>query len=228
MITENIISKFSKLDEKSKNIILEEFLEEVSENSLLIERISHRGKYKDKDILKSKENIIENFRKFIDLSKDKNHRFSVNDIKDCNYNVLNGMMIGGILRQNSVRLSGTDYTPPTPNNAYYMLKDLEYFVNEFEKNKSKSVIEIAAYIHCEIIKIHPFEDGNGRTARALMNYYLLKSGCIPIVVWYKCRSEYLSVNEVYFKNNDLKPFISFMEKLLEEQSKNISKFLEKV
>ncbi len=228
MIIDEVIEKFSKLDENSKEMILEEFLEEVSENSLLIERISHRGKYKEKDILKSKENIINNFRFFIDLSKDKNHRFSVTDIKDCNYNLLEGMMVGGIIRQNNVRLSGTDYIPPIPTVAYYMLKDLEYNVNEFEKNKSKSILEIAAYIHCEIIKIHPFEDGNGRTARAMMNYYLLKNDCIPIIVWYKCRSEYLSVNEVYFKNNDLVPYIAFMEKLLEEQSKNISKFLRKV
>ena len=37
-------------------------------------------------------------------------------------------------------------------------------------------IIIAAYLHDELVKIHPFIDGNGRTSRLLMNLYLLSKG----------------------------------------------------
>ena len=47
MKIEEIIKRYKNLDKESKNIILEEFLEEVSENSLLVERICHKEKYTD-------------------------------------------------------------------------------------------------------------------------------------------------------------------------------------
>ncbi|MGL4347392.1 MAG: Fic family protein [Chitinophagaceae bacterium] len=37
-------------------------------------------------------------------------------------------------------------------------------------------ILIASYLHGELVKIHPFIDGNGRTSRLLMNLYLLAHG----------------------------------------------------
>lgn len=228
MKIEEIIKRYKNLDKESKNIILEEFLEEVSENSLLVERICHKEKYTDEIIEKSKKNIIDNFRYFIKLSEDKNHKFSIRDIKDCNYNILKDIMVGGILRSDSIRLSGTDYIPPSPESAYYMLKDLEYYVNELDKLPNKNILEIAAYIHCEIIKIHPFEDGNGRTARAMMNYYLLRNNCMPIIIWYNVRDEYLKYNGMYFKTDDIKPYVKFLENLLFEQYEIINEMLKRL
>ena len=40
----------------------------------------------------------------------------------------------------------------------------------------------AAYLHDELVRIHPFIDGNGRTSRLLMNLYLLKRGYTPITL----------------------------------------------
>lgn len=44
-----------------------------------------------------------------------------------------------------------------------------------EEEKVHSVL-IAAYLHDELVRIHPFIDGNGRTSRLLMNLYLLRNG----------------------------------------------------
>ena len=46
---------------------------------------------------------------------------------------------------------------------------------EMEARKSHPVL-IAAYLHDELVRVHPFIDGNGRTARLLMNLYLLRNG----------------------------------------------------
>jgi len=44
-----------------------------------------------------------------------------------------------------------------------------------EKGKVHPVL-IATYLHNELVRIHPFIDGNGRTSRLLMNLYLLRNG----------------------------------------------------
>ena len=43
-------------------------------------------------------------------------------------------------------------------------------------------VERAARLHVDFVKIHPFIDGNGRTARLLMNFDLLKAGYQPVVI----------------------------------------------
>jgi Fic family protein len=42
-------------------------------------------------------------------------------------------------------------------------------------------LERAARLHVDFVKIHPFVDGNGRTARLLMNFELMKSGFLPVI-----------------------------------------------
>lgn len=51
-------------------------------------------------------------------------------------------------------------------------------------------IERASRLHTEFVKIHPFVDGNGRTARLLMNFELIRDGYPPIVIEIKERLEY--------------------------------------
>lgn len=41
---------------------------------------------------------------------------------------------------------------------------------------------VNAYLHNELVRIHPFIDGNGRTSRLLMNLYLLRNGCAIIIL----------------------------------------------
>jgi Fic family protein len=51
-------------------------------------------------------------------------------------------------------------------------------------------VELAARVHIDFVGIHPFIDGNGRTARLLMNLELLKAGFPPIVIKVADRLEY--------------------------------------
>ena len=50
---------------------------------------------------------------------------------------------------------------------------------EMEADKVHPVL-IAAYLHDELVRIHPFIDGNGRTSRLLMNLYLLRNGYVIV------------------------------------------------
>ena len=60
-------------------------------------------------------------------------------------------------------------------------------------------LEDVAKIHFELVKIHPFVDGNGRIARLLMNIGLISLGFFPIIIPVVLRSEYIySVKDKHF------------------------------
>lgn len=76
--------------------------------------------------------------------------------------------------------------------------------------------------HFNLVRIHPFADGNGRTARLLMNLLLVRGGYRPIAVRPEDRSEYLDALEIASNRNDLRPFETLMyRRLLETMSQYV-------
>lgn len=73
------------------------------------------------------------------------------------------------------------------------MTDLVNWYNEMESNKTLSPIELAAVFHYRYIRIHPFEDGNGRISRLLVNFILLRNNYPMIVVKTKDKKQYLAV-----------------------------------
>jgi Fic family protein len=69
--------------------------------------------------------------------------------------------------------------------------------------------------HYRVVAIHPFADGNGRTARLLMNLLLLRGGYPPVAVRPEDRKTYLDTLEQASMREDLKPFQTFMHKRLD-------------
>lgn len=78
----------------------------------------------------------------------------------------------------------------------------------------ESAIHLAAWIHAEIIRIHPFEDGNGRSSRAMMNHVLVRLGLRPIAVE-ATKDEYNQVLNAYHGARDLQPLIDLLIRLYE-------------
>jgi Fic family protein len=70
--------------------------------------------------------------------------------------------------------------------------------------------------HFQLVAIHPFADGNGRTARLLMNLLLLRQGYPPVAVRPEDRKTYLDTLEHGSIREDLKPFQAFMHQRLDE------------
>ena len=70
----------------------------------------------------------------------------------------------------------------------------------------------AAWLHHRFVQIHPFQDGNGRVARALATLIFIKAGGLPLVVRDRQRNEYIEALEEA-DEGDLKPLVLFFSKL---------------
>ena len=102
-------------------------------------------------------------------------------IKEIHALVLHGINKenAGCYRSVPVMISGSRHIPPQP---YLIDKQMEDFMLHFQELQEKLThpVLIAAYLHDELVRIHPFVDGNGRTARLLMNLYLLRNGYVIV------------------------------------------------
>lgn len=76
-------------------------------------------------------------------------------------------------RNIGVIITGSEHKPPEPFEVPIKMRDLFDWI---KASKEENPIIVAAVAHHEMVKIHPFKDGNGRTARLLLNLILLKSG----------------------------------------------------
>ena len=73
-----------------------------------------------------------------------------------------------------------------------MQEIIEWFRNEKEKPDINPII-LAALFHYKFIRIHPFDDGNGRVARILMNFILMQYGFPPVIIKTSDKENYFSV-----------------------------------
>ena len=72
-------------------------------------------------------------------------------------------------------------------------------------------VEIAAKLHHDFVIIHPFDDGNGRVARLLVNYILQRSGYLPIIVRTEDKAQYLTALGLA-DAGDLEPLTEYLSK----------------
>lgn len=106
---------------------------------------------------------------------------SETEIKDLHQIVLRGVDTenAGRYRQQNVLISGAGFTPP---DFLHVREHMEGFCQWCADEASNlHPVERAARVHADFVNIHPFVDGNGRTARLLMNLELLRAG-FPIVI----------------------------------------------
>ena len=110
-----------------------------------------------------------------------------------------GMQVGYVVhagqyktRPNSVITRyGDRFVYASPEETPALMTDLVDWYNDAEKEGKLSPVELAALFHYRYIRIHPFEDGNGRIARLLVNYILAKHDIPMVVVRSRKKDEYL-------------------------------------
>ena len=96
----------------------------------------------------------------------------------------------GVYRDIQVFITGTDYVPPPAIEVPALMKE---FSDELGKQWGNvHPVSLAAYAHQRLADIHPFEDGNGRTARLLMNLILISKGYQIVSIPPLLRQEYIT------------------------------------
>jgi Fic family protein len=109
---------------------------------------------------------------------------------------------------NSVRLANGEifhYTSPT--DTPFEMQDLIKWYAEEEDNLHP--VKLAAMLHYKFVRIHPFDDGNGRVSRLLMNYVLLKHNYPPIIIKSADKQNYLRALHLA-DVGDYEPFIEYI------------------
>lgn len=105
----------------------------------------------------------------------------------------------GKYRTSNVLIGGADHTPP---DVLQVPGEMRRLMGWFTKErKHLHPVELAAFLHHKLVYIHPFFDGNGRTARLVMNIVLMRAGYPLVVILKNDRKKYYRVLEAADKGN---------------------------
>jgi len=113
----------------------------------------------------------------------------------------------GQYRKTEVRIAGAKHIPPEAWDIPQRMTDWENWLKDSQKRIHP--VELAALAHHQLAAIHPFIDGNGRTARLVMNLILLRASYPPAVILRVNRKQYYQVlAQADVRKND--PLINFV------------------
>jgi Fic family protein len=113
---------------------------------------------------------------------------------------------------NSVRLStGEMFYYASPEETPILMTELVEYCRSQQISPDVPIAELAASLHYRFVRIHPFDDGNGRTARLLMNYILLKNNLPPVII--KNKKDYLNALH-RADSGDIAAFVKYIGKEL--------------
>lgn len=194
---------------------------------------------------KSEQMIFNNYVTIQKILNIKDQPIGLENLLDIHKTISNGTLNSrleeGFLRtDNSVKVVDTTngdtvHQPPDFNELHKLLSDLFRFFND--ENETKAFIHPiikASIIHFLVGFIHPFADGNGRTARALFYWYLLKKK-----YWL---TEYLSISRLILNSkaqyarafiyteiddNDLTYFISYQLKIMKQAYDELREYIQR-
>ena len=167
-----------------------------NDNSFKIEGKEPREIYEAINHKKALELVFKNLQ--------NNDTFDERFIKNINKLINENIKDSEGYRKVQVFIRGSEHIPPTP-------EQIPNLMNYYIYNYTHDI---------EFEKIHPFEDGNGRTGRLLLNYELLKNNIAPIVITKEDRVKYFE----FLKSNDDIGLANWLKELSLNEQERIGKF----
>jgi len=151
---------------------------------------------------------------FEQVEHDSQHTISEHLIRELQSLVIGSIdrSIAGTYRDVEVAITASSHQPPLATEILSKMADL---IKWFHKEQSKlNPVELAAILHHKLVNIHPFADGNGRTARLLMNIILLQAGYPLVIILKNDRRKYYDTLSLADRGN-VNPFITFIARAVE-------------
>lgn len=186
----------------------------LSETKVALEGITIGGKTikEHLEVINHKEAIL-----YVEDIVRREEPLSEWQIKSIHRLILKGIIDdhAGNYRAENVIISGALHIPPD----YLQVKALmEELIQTYELNWLTNChpVERSSLLHIDFVKIHPFIVGNGRTARLLLNFELMKNGYPPIVIEKEDRAEYYRTLDHAHTTGDSRPFIDLIVKTLDK------------
>ena len=118
----------------------------------------------------------------------------------------------GKYRQLDVKAAGTNYLYP----AHYLVPQLmTEFIDWLNSATAQQLhpVEYATTAHYRFVSIHPYRDGNGRTARLLMNLLLLRAGYPIVIISNQIRNDY--INAIAYGQNNQDDITQLLELIID-------------
>ena len=150
------------------------------------------------------------------LLADKKTRKEIaeSDILEIHRIVLSGINAAdaGRYRNIAVRIAGSKVVLP---NSAKVPELMEGFMKWLRSDEKEHPIKISADTHFKLVSIHPFVDGNGRTARLLMNLLLIQEGYPPAIIKTEDRKLYINAIEKGQLDNSLDDYYQIIYKAVD-------------
>lgn len=188
----------SELERMQKAIEISEIIHDNIEAFLEIDRIIYENREISIDLIKNLHKVFTSNARYFHHPKE-------------------GMKL---LRRGKFKLRpNTVYDPKTSKYLLFAAPSIvERKMNELLMNllsrikMNEEVFGIASWLHCVFIGIHPFDDGNGRVARALASILLGKAGFLPFTVSPEMKEEYYYAVKEFLVNKDYLLMVNLMVK----------------
>ncbi|HLR70594.1 MAG TPA: Fic family protein [Pseudogracilibacillus sp.] len=180
----------------------------INETKVVLEGITVGGKtmrehlevINHRDAITFVEEIVKNQESLTEWQMKNIHRLILKGIDD---------EYAGVYRDQKVLISGAKHTPPDP---LLIQEQMEQLIDWYKKEaKQLHPITRGAMLHVNFVGIHPFIDGNGRTARLLLNLELMKEGFPPIVIKVENRLDYYKALDKAHTEKDYNDFIRLVK-----------------
>jgi len=237
-------------EDEKKRYLMSSIMEEAIASSQIEGAVTTREKAKDmlrknkKPRTKSEQMILNNFITIKHIVENKNKTLTKETLfeihKLITHQTLDNQDDEGKFRtHNKINVvdvvdGETVHTPPDYKNIEDLMNNLFIFFNESNNEQFIHPIIKGCIIHFMLGYIHPFVDGNGRTARALFYWYLLKNG-----YWL---TEYLSISRLIAKSktqyaiaylyseideNDITYFINYKIKMMKQAFESLREYIQR-
>jgi Fic family protein len=164
---------------------------------------------------------LQHARELADLIvEDKVRPITESDIRNMHSMILGQSPGSGIYKRYINSISGSEHQPPPPSDIPAHMRDITAWLSTSDVHP----LVQATVSHAWLTHVHPFEDGNGRMARLVMNLVLARAGYPPIIIKATShRQPYLDALADSDSGGDILPLLGILSRLLKSTFRQVER-----